>query len=172
MPCPLRVVVVAASALLLAFVALAPGVDADELRVECCDGETSSEVRPPHARLKGSAHADAAYAEGSGTWLVGGTEETRERAAAHRLGAGKRPTHLAGAASGSGGNAAQKKRAKSRTDCGGTCVHVALNGSRLSGQLVRADAAVGKGQEGSCKRHERAHIARKRAPRRLKAEGG
>ena len=45
MPCPLRVVVVAASALLLAFVALAPGTDAGELRVECCDGETSSEVR-------------------------------------------------------------------------------------------------------------------------------
>ena len=47
MPCPLRVVVVAASALLLAFVALAPGTDAGELRVECCDGETSSEVRTP-----------------------------------------------------------------------------------------------------------------------------
>jgi hypothetical protein len=38
---------VAASALLLAFVALAPGADADELRVECCDGEKSSEVCSP-----------------------------------------------------------------------------------------------------------------------------
>jgi len=45
MPCPLRVFVVAASALLLAFVALAPGADADELRVEGSGGEPSSKVR-------------------------------------------------------------------------------------------------------------------------------
>ena len=117
MPCPLRVVVVAASALLLAFVALAPGADAGGLRAERCDGERSSEVRT--LAVPSAARADAACCartDDLGAELVGGAAETRERAAARRVGAGERPGHLARVAAVSRRDAAQERRAR-RADC-------------------------------------------------------
>ena len=73
MPCPLRVVVVAASALLLAFVALAPGADVDELRVEGCDGERSSEARTlarAHRWLRLTSVLRAQKTPPSGPWAT------------------------------------------------------------------------------------------------------